>query len=159
MRIKKKLIEEITISYPFKNHGDVVEKLKSGVLYPNSRIIFHGPVVGKKGWLQFVLSQYLEKTILKGENLKSSIFFVTGVSANLEKRTFGYFFSEKSALKAVTSNLGDLFEDRFRYAVVEKIKPGIYGKVIKESWFCHVSGRVFAMEKPFWIETTNFALG
>lgn len=51
------------------------------------------------------------------------------------KSSFGWYFTETEAVKAVVENYGDLHECYFDYAVVEEITNGIHGRPITEIWF------------------------
>ena len=50
-------------------------------------------------------------------------------------RTPGYFFSLENAQAYLEGNIGDLFEETYDYAVIEKVYPGIYAIEGRVEWW------------------------
>lgn len=51
-----------------------------------------------------------------------------------EKRTWGFFHEEATAIDAVQTNDGDMHEGCYDYAVIEEFNPGSLALVDKEIW-------------------------
>lgn len=83
------------------------------------------------------------------------------------QRAWGYFFDLKIAKKCVEENWGNLFEFRYNYVVIERIKEGLLTVPHKEWWYKWVysnrkthKGKFIPAKKPS--EYTNivgFGLG
>jgi hypothetical protein len=51
------------------------------------------------------------------------------------ERTPGWFPSFKRAEIAVLNNYGDIHEEEYNYAVIEKMGPGFYNFGLKDHWY------------------------
>lgn len=79
------------------------------------------------------------------------IFTVTAVRVQhngmLEDRCYGWYPTFVEAEEAVFSNEGDLFEDLYEHAVIEKVPPGICARMFSEDdrkpeeWWYRVRSR------------------
>ncbi len=58
-----------------------------------------------------------------------------GTDFDAFRRTFGYYFSKDSAIKAVKENQSDIHECLYTYVVIEAIPEGIHRNVIEKIWF------------------------
>jgi len=82
-------------------------------------------------------------------------------------RCVGYYDNFKDADEVVKNNLGDIFETIYNYAVIEKVKPGLY-PCCRERWFykVHIKNNSWQdaiykpIDEPYCVKhVVNFAIG
>ena len=65
-----------------------------------------------------------------------TIFVITALTEDFgQDRTFGFYFSEPEALKAVKENRGSMCESLYHYLVIEEIGAGIHAEANAKYWF------------------------
>jgi hypothetical protein len=101
-------------------------------------------------------------TAIQDENL-----FIHGIS-----RQFGWFPTFELADEYVKNNRGDIYENRYKYVVIEEVGPGIHPMVKNEYWYevCYTKYKILfdscsipffeIIDKPKVFENTfNFGIG
>ena len=53
----------------------------------------------------------------------------------INSRCIGYFKTKEEAVEAVESNLGDMYEYMYNYAVIEEISSGLYPHDVEPIFF------------------------
>lgn len=98
------------------------------------------------------------------------MYFITGIHVAKdgdteifnESRCFGFYSSLNVVAYTVETNSCDIFENYYKYVVIEKINEGIYPEVVFEYWYMwdKAEQSYVAAQKPLCIEHyCNFALG
>ena len=81
------------------------------------------------------------------------------------KRSWGFYHSEKKALRAIRHNFGDMDDCLYDYLVMEEYKPGVVAIAEREVWFewasiGELSGTWIECGKPKFSEgLVNWAMG
>ena len=71
------------------------------------------------------------------------MYFITGIhiakgvspEQYTDQRCFGFYSSLSDAACAVETNRCDIFENYYKYVVIEEINEGIHPAVVSEYWF------------------------
>lgn len=98
------------------------------------------------------------------------MYFITGIYVTNdgdkeffeEFRCFGFYSSLSDATCAVETNRCDIFENYYKYVVIEEIDLGIHPFVESEHWFewDEVEQKYISTDRPLCAKNyCNFALG
>jgi hypothetical protein len=96
--------------------------------------------------------------------------FITGIRVTKdgdteffnESRCFGFYSSLSAATCAVETNECDIFENYYKYVVIEEIDKGIHPEVVSEYWFewDEVEQKYMGTYRPLCVNNCcNFSLG
>ena len=98
------------------------------------------------------------------------MYFITGIhiaygvipEKYTDHRCFGFYSSLSDATCAVETNECDIFENYYKYVVIEEIDKGIHPEVVSEYWFewDEVEQKYIGIDRPVCVNNyCNFSLG
>ena len=98
------------------------------------------------------------------------MYFITGIHVAYgvipekytDQRCFGFYSNLASATCAVETNKCDIFENYYKYMVVEDIGIGIHPTVVSEHWYMwdECIQKYVSTDRPSCVDNCcNFALG
>lgn len=81
-------------------------------------------------------------------------------NATRDKRTWGFYHSERKALRAIAKNYGGMDDCLFTHLVLEEYKPGVIAIAQREVWFEWRNQQWSLCEKPKFSEgLVSWAMG
>lgn len=79
-----------------------------------------------------------------------------------DRRCVGFLTDKMLAIDIIRQNGGDIHEDSYTYAILEKIQPGLYPTVLEEYWFKWDQDKneyVGCTKPENFTNVTNFGIG